>query len=163
VKYPDPANPSNPKTAGPINWSVSANQSWIVLDPRGGSLEFGKSLQVKIKVSVPQGMPAGIYYGNIVFSPNTKHQNQDVVHLTVVPSVSKVSPASGPVAGGTSVTITGTGFTGATGVSFGGTAASNFTVGSDTQITAISPAGSGTVTLTVTTPNGTASAQFTYT
>lgn len=82
---------------------------------------------------------------------------------TPSPTVSKISPSSGPAAGGTSVIITGTGFTGATGVSFGGTAASGFTVDSDTQITATSPAGSGMVTLTVTTPNGTASAQFTYT
>ncbi|HEY6284086.1 MAG TPA: IPT/TIG domain-containing protein, partial [Ktedonobacteraceae bacterium] len=82
---------------------------------------------------------------------------------TPSPTVSKISPSSGPAAGGTSVIITGTGFTGATGVSFGGTAARGFTVDSDTQITATSPAGSGMVTLTVTTPNGTASAQFTYT
>jgi len=82
---------------------------------------------------------------------------------TPSPTVSKISPSSGPAAGGTIVTITGTGFTGATGVSFGGTAASGFTVVSDTQISATSPAGSGMVTLTVTTPNGTASAQFTYT
>ena len=40
-----------------------------------------------------------------------------------VPSVTSVSPTSGPTTGGTTVTINGTGFSGATGVSFGGTAA----------------------------------------
>jgi len=80
------------------------------------------------------------------------------------PTISSISPASGPAAGGTNVTIMGTGFImGSTSVSFGGTAASNVIVVSDTQITATSPGGSGTVNVTVTTPNGTASAPFTYT
>ncbi|MEU1624833.1 IPT/TIG domain-containing protein [Streptomyces sp. NPDC020096] len=75
------------------------------------------------------------------------------------PTVSSVSPASGSTAGGTSVTITGTGFTGATAVRFGATAAGGFAVNSDTQITAIAPAGTGPVQVTVTTPGGT-SAEF---
>ena len=65
------------------------------------------------------------------------------------------------------MTITGTGFTGATAVDFGTTPATNFTVVSDTTITADSPAGTGTVDVTVTTPAGTsatsAADQFTYT
>ncbi len=72
-----------------------------------------------------------------------------------VPSVTGVSPSSGPTGGGTSVTITGTGFTGASAVDFGSTAAAKLTVDSGTEITATSPAGSGTVNVTVTTPGGT--------
>jgi hypothetical protein len=69
------------------------------------------------------------------------------------------------------VTISGTGFTGATAVAFGTTAvdAGSFTVVTDTSITTTSPAvpaGTGTVDVTVTTPAGasaTSSAdQFTY-
>ncbi len=71
-----------------------------------------------------------------------------------LPSVKSVTPTSGPVAGGTTVTITGSNFTNATSVSFGSTATSNFTIDNDTQITAVSPAGSGTVDVTVTTPGG---------
>jgi len=171
VTYGDPGS-STP--AGPIDWSVSIKTdkggNWLDVDPRGGSLPFGSPLRVNIKVSIPQGMQAGTYTGKIVFSPNTSGLNFDDVTLTVLPSgpmVSSISPSSGPAAGSTSVTITGTGFTGATGVSFGSTAASSFTVDSDTQITAISPAGSGTVDVTVTTPNGIsatgAADQFTYT
>jgi IPT/TIG domain-containing protein/centrosomal CEP192-like protein len=81
-------------------------------------------------------------------------------------SVTGVAPSSGPGGGGTTVVITGGGFTGATGVSFGGTAAANFTVDSAAQVTATSPAGTGTVDVTVTTPAGTSAAttadQFTY-
>jgi autotransporter-associated beta strand protein len=70
-------------------------------------------------------------------------------------AVTGVSPAAGPSAGGTTVTITGTGFTGAMLVAFGSLAASSFTVNSDTQITATSPAEpAGTVGVTVVTPSG---------
>src|SRR5260370_1259306 len=70
------------------------------------------------------------------------------------PAITCITSKSGPVAGGTTVTITGSNFTNATSVSFGSTAASNFTIDNDTQITAVSPAGSGTVDVTVTTPGG---------
>ncbi|MFT4279352.1 MAG: IPT/TIG domain-containing protein [Rhodopseudomonas sp.] len=71
------------------------------------------------------------------------------------PTVSSISPASGPSAGGTSVTITGSNFTGATAVSFGGAAATAFSVTSATTITATTPAhGAGAVDVTVTTPSG---------
>lgn len=80
-----------------------------------------------------------------------------------LPVVTGISPASG--AAGTSVTITGSGLGGATGVSFGG-AAAQFTIDSDTQITATSPPGSGTVDVTVVTPGGTSATspadQFSY-
>ncbi len=83
------------------------------------------------------------------------------------PTVTSVSPASGSSIGGTTVTLTGTNFTGATAVTFGGTAATGFTVNSATQITATAPAGSaGTVDVRVTTTGGTsatgAAGQFTY-
>jgi hypothetical protein len=76
------------------------------------------------------------------------------------PAVTSISPSSGPLAGGTTVTVTGSGFTGATAVSFGSTAASSFTVNSDTSITATAPAATsvGPVDVTVTTPAGTSAA-----
>lgn len=82
------------------------------------------------------------------------------------PVVSGIAPNSGPSSGGTAVIITGTGFGGATAVAFGGTAATAYTVNSATQITAMSPAGTGTVDIRVTTAGGTsatsAADQFTY-
>ncbi|MFD8478679.1 IPT/TIG domain-containing protein [Kitasatospora sp. NPDC059673] len=85
------------------------------------------------------------------------------------PTVGGVSPNTGPVAGGSAVTVTGTGFTGATGVAFGATAAASFTVNSDTSITATAPAAtaSGAVDVTVTTAAGTSATapadQYAYT
>jgi hypothetical protein len=82
------------------------------------------------------------------------------------PTVTAISPTSGNTAGGTSITITGTNFTGATAVKFGTTAATNVLVVTATRITATSPAGSGIVDVTVITPGGTsvtsASTKFTY-
>ncbi|RYE15079.1 MAG: hypothetical protein EOP51_27285, partial [Sphingobacteriales bacterium] len=81
------------------------------------------------------------------------------------PTVTALSPTGGPTGGGTSVTITGTNFSGATAVTFGATAATGFTVNSATQITATAPAGTGTVDVRITTAGGTsatsASDQFT--
>ena len=82
------------------------------------------------------------------------------------PTVTTISPTSGPSAGGIIVTITGTNFTGATAVEFGSTSATSYTVVSPNQITATSPAGTGTVDITVSTPGGTSvkstADQFTY-
>lgn len=97
-------------------------------------------------------------------SPNTAADNYIYGDL---PTVTLLSPVTGPIAGGTVVTITGTGFTGATSVTFGGTAAV-FTVTNATTISATAPAhAAGTVDVLVTTPSGTsanvAADNFTYT
>ncbi len=81
--------------------------------------------------------------------------------------VTGISPATGPVAGGTVVAIAGDGFScgpGATAVKFGGTSAA-FTVNTDSSITATAPAGSGTVDVTVTIggTDYTSPTQFVYT
>jgi len=79
------------------------------------------------------------------------------------PIITSLTPASGSTAGGNSVVITGTNLLAASSVSFGGTAALSFTVNSATQITAVAPARTaGAITLTVTTPGGSATANYTY-
>jgi uncharacterized protein (TIGR02145 family) len=87
--------------------------------------------------------------------------------LDVTPVVTALSPERGTTSGGTSVTIFGKYLSGATGVKFGSTNATSFTVNSDISVTAIAPAGTGTVDITVTTPDGGTSAtnssdRFTY-
>ena len=84
------------------------------------------------------------------------------------PQVSGVFPPTGLTTIHTAVTIDGTGFTGATSVSFGGSPATGVTVTSDSSLTASAPLGTaGPVAVTVTGPTGTslvnAAGQFTYT
>ena len=82
------------------------------------------------------------------------------------PMVTGLSPSSGATSGGTNVVIDGADLNGATGVAFGTTAAASFTAASPTEIDAASPAGSGTVDVTVTSSSGmsaaVASDRFTY-
>ena len=83
------------------------------------------------------------------------------------PTVTSVAPVSGPAAGGTTVTVTGTNLTGTIAVDFGETPATNVVVADDgDSLTATAPAGTGTVNVTVTTPGGTSATneadQFTY-
>jgi uncharacterized repeat protein (TIGR03803 family) len=73
----------------------------------------------------------------------------------VIPVIKSFTPTNGPV--GTQVTITGSGFIGATKVTFGGVKATSYTVDSGTQITATVPTGAKTGKIAVTTPGGTAS------
>jgi alpha-tubulin suppressor-like RCC1 family protein len=72
------------------------------------------------------------------------------------PNVTSVEPNSGPVAGGTPVTITGANLSGASSVKFGSVAATSFEVRSASTISAVAPEGTaGTVDVTVSTIGGT--------
>jgi hypothetical protein len=74
-----------------------------------------------------------------------------------LPTVTAITPARGPIAGGTTVTITGTNLSGATSVKFGLSPAAHLTVNSATSITAVAPAAAivSVVDVTVTTAGGT--------
>jgi hypothetical protein len=81
-----------------------------------------------------------------------------------VPVITGVNPNKGPTLGGNTVTITGSGFTGTTSVTFGGNAATNVHVTNDTTMTVTVPAGNvGTVSVSVTTPGGTGTLNNAYT
>jgi len=71
--------------------------------------------------------------------------------LIAAPAITSVSPSNGPIAGGNVITITGSGFTGATAVGIGFRPATSFNVITDNSITAVVPAGtSGTFDVMVT-------------
>ncbi|SDT23225.1 IPT/TIG domain-containing protein [Streptomyces sp. TLI_053] len=78
------------------------------------------------------------------------------------PAVTALAPSTGPAAGGTAVTITGTGLTNGFAL-FGNTPASGSCT--DTACVVTAPAGSGTVPVTLVTPGGSAATPtaFTYT
>jgi IPT/TIG domain/Carboxypeptidase regulatory-like domain len=99
--------------------------------------------KVDVTVTTPGGTSSADGTGN------------DFTFTVPAPTVTGLSPATGPTPGGTVVTITGTYLTGATAVTFGGQAAYDVHVDSATQITATAPPhGAGTVDVTVTTPGG---------
>lgn len=85
------------------------------------------------------------------------------------PTVTKIKPNTGPITGGTSVTITGAEFQHVTGVAFAGVPAAGYTVVSPTTITALAPPGAaaGYAHVTVSNVGGTSAAvlgdRFRYT
>jgi len=164
-------------SAGPLSGSqpVSITGSGFITGSSlgvtiGGTPATGVSITdaTHIAATTPAGT-TGSTWVNIT-NGNDGFVNQTGAYTYAAnPTVTGVYPASGPLSGGTSVTITGTGFTGATSVTFGTIAnvTGAMTVNSATSITVTSPAGSaGTVDVTVTTPGGTSSPspadKFTY-
>jgi hypothetical protein len=104
-------------------------------------------------------VPAGALTGTVTVTTGTKTLTAPK-QFKVTPTLVSFSPPSGPV--GTVVTITGTGLTQATKVTFNQVSAS-FTVNSDTQITATVPATATTGKIAVTTKGGTASSTTSFT
>ena len=106
---------------------------------------------VAITVTNPDGqstsLPSGFTYGSGL-------------------SLGSISPSTGPVTGGTTVTILGSGFQSGASVSFGGIAATSVKLVSSTEIQAVSPVSpAGTVTIVVTNSDsqgGTLESAFTY-
>jgi uncharacterized repeat protein (TIGR03803 family) len=104
-------------------------------------------------------VPTGALTGKVTVTTGATTLSTPAIYK-VTPTVSGFSPASGPV--GTSVVISGTGLAQATKVKFKAITAT-FTVDSDSQITAIVPAGAVTGKITVTTKGGTGSSNKSFT
>ncbi|MFE3548931.1 IPT/TIG domain-containing protein, partial [Streptomyces kronopolitis] len=124
------------------------------------------SFTVNSDTQITAVVPAGT--GTVPVTVTTPLGTSNAVNYTyaaapAAPVLNVVMPNTGPLTGGNTVLLVGTGFTGATAVNFGPNPATSFTVISDTQISAVAPAGSGTVAVTVTTPLGTSNAvNYTY-
>ena len=101
--------------------------------------------------------PAGKVAVTVFTSHGTGTKPSAFTFVTPPPTISSVTPGSGPTTGGTTVTITGTHLTATTKVTFGGTAAGGFVVKSSTAISATTQAHpAGTVSVEVATSHGTA-------
>lgn len=105
-------------------------------------------------------VPAGALTGSITAATPGGNLTSNRT-FRVTPQITSFIPTSGPV--GTGVTITGVSLTQATKVTFGGVAATTFTVNSDTQVTATVPTGAKTGKIVVTTAGGTATSSGTFT
>jgi hypothetical protein len=120
----------------------------------------------------PQGLATGVAPASLTNILATFGNFSAQIFITITPAplpptVTGVSPNSGPVSGGTPVTITGTNFSGATAVYFGLLSATPVNVVKSTQITVLSPSDSpGVVDVVVVTPGGasavTPADEFTY-
>jgi RHS repeat-associated protein len=104
-------------------------------------------------------------------TPGTRYSYDQAGRLTEtvgfdVPTIKTIKPTSGPASGGTTVTIKGEHLEHATTVTFGGTPATSLRIASGKSITAVSPAGSGTVDIVVSTGDATSAVttadKFTY-
>jgi hypothetical protein len=137
------------------------------------AVDFGTTPATNVVVSsddtLTATVPAGSGTVHVTVRTNagtSATSSADEFDYVATPTISGVSPNEGPTAGGNLVTISGTSLTGATAVDFGSTAATGITVLSDTSVTALVPAGSGTVDVNVTVPTGNTSAsspvQYTY-
>jgi IPT/TIG domain-containing protein len=85
-----------------------------------------------------------------------------IIDVAAAPTVLSLSDVTGPAAGGEIVTITGTSFIGVTGITFGGTAATDYEVVDPNHIVAVAPAhAAGAVAVVVTNATGSSSASLT--
>ena len=143
----------------------------------GGTPAASSTIQVysdnALRVQVPSAAAAGTVDVTVTTpggTSATSAADQFTYRAAPQPVVGGLSPTSGLVAGGSWVYVLGSGFTGASGVSFGSVAADphSLAVYSDNELRVTGPAASaaGTVDVTVTTPGGTSATasadQFTY-
>ncbi|HET7434288.1 MAG TPA: IPT/TIG domain-containing protein [Thermoanaerobaculia bacterium] len=105
----------------------------------------------ELVVTIPAGASTGPI--TVITESGSGVSASNFTVIVPPPAISSFTPTSGVQ--GTVVTINGTNFSGASAVSFAGTAAATFTVVSDTRIDATAPVGVSTGTISVTTPSGT--------
>lgn len=118
------------------------------------SVQFGGTegvFTVDSSTQITAIVPVGAVAGTIQVASNLGVDDSTQT-FKVLPGVSSLAPTS--LAPGGRLVITGSGFTGATGVKFGGVAATSFTVDSDSQISVIVPSGAKSGGIQVTTPLG---------
>ena len=151
-------NPTSGPTTGNITVIISgtnlASPSAVTFG--GTSATVNSSSGTSISVTIP-AHAAGAAPVLITTTGGTTTQAVNFTYITVAaPSISSLSPTSGPQSGGNTVTITGTNLLYTTAVTFGTTPASSFAILSNTQVAAVAPAGTaGATTVGVTNGTGT--------
>ncbi|HEY6472700.1 MAG TPA: IPT/TIG domain-containing protein [Acidimicrobiales bacterium] len=158
---PTPAVTISPNASsldGPYSLAFDAGGNlWVANAYSDGLVEYAPS---QLAAS---GAPTPV---NTIVGAATGMSAPGGVVIEQAPTVTSVVPNAGPAAGGTTVTIHGTGFNYGSTVDFGPTAATSVTYESPFELTAVSPAGSGVANVTVNTFAGTSATssadQFTY-
>lgn len=125
---------------------------------RSTAVEFARVPGSLSSVNLIPGLTYGAYFGGFAPAPPPPPPVSP-------PAITSVSPNAGRLSGGEAVIITGSNFTGATSVTFGGASSPSFSIRPDGSIQAVTPAGSaGAASVIVTTPAGSNAANtlFTY-
>lgn len=149
------------------NWSIKGvprlgydNDPWVGVlpDPLDDSVNTGIPIS-QFRVLAPKWNVERNYDVN-----NSCIEYQGVTNpLPPAPVISGISPSSGPISGGTVVTLTGTHFAGATKVRFNMSEATNLNVVSDNQVICTTPPQTGTAVVTLLNNAGSNHVEFTYT
>jgi len=154
-------------SSGPVGTSVTINGSGftgltgVTFTSGVAATTFAFVSDAKVTATAPSGTSTGPISVTTHGGISTPSSTSFTVTTGPPPTViTGFSPTSGPV--GTPVTISGSGFTGATSVKFHGIAAT-FTVTSDLQISTTVPATATTGVITVTAPGGTATSSTAFT
>ncbi len=164
-------DPPTITTVNPASGSTTGGQSVTITGTNftsASAVTFGgtnASFTIDSSTQITATTPAHVAgtVDVVVTTPDSSATASNAYTYNDPPTITTVNPASGSSTGGQSVTITGTNFTSASAVTFGGTTAS-FTIDSSTQITATTPAHvAGTVDVVVTTSDGSATASNAYT
>jgi uncharacterized repeat protein (TIGR03803 family) len=152
--------------AGLVTWQGASGKTVEILGQgftgtsqvsfNGTSATFSVVSDTYLTATVPAAAATGFI---TVTTPSATLTSNRAFRVT--PTVTSFNPTSGLV--GAAITITGTGFTGATKVTFGGVNAPGFTVISGIQITATVPVGAKTGKIQVTTAAGVASSAASFT
>ena len=150
-------SPSSGKVGAPVTILGTSLSGSTAVTFGGVAAKFTvNSTGSSISTTVPTGAetgsiqvttPGGTLISNVIFK--------------VTPRIASFTPSTGPV--GTSVTITGVSLTQTSRVTFGGAAATSFTVTNDSTVTVTVPTGAKTGKIGITTPGGTATSTTSFT
>ncbi|WP_174520785.1 beta strand repeat-containing protein, partial [Sphingomonas soli] len=128
------------------NWNCGASSGTSVVCTFSGTIASSASntdLSITVSVATNSSLERSVTMAAV--GGGASNTPSSTANIVMVPTVTGISPSTGPSTGGTPVTITGTNFSGtsgAGGVKFGTVNASSYTVISRTQINATSPANS---------------------
>src|SRR5208283_2536855 len=171
---PPPSGPPPPSpptvtaispSSGPVSGgtSVSITGTGFSVSPGGTTVDFGTNVAARVSCASTTSCSAASPYASpgtvdvTVTSSNGTSTASPAEVFTYVPAptITKITPTGGASSGGTAVTIWGTSFVGTVSVYFGGKLAKGVRVLSSSEITSISPSGSGSVFITVSALGGT--------
>ena len=135
----------SPGQSSTLSW-VTANATTVTVDQGIGSVAPSGSVSVSPTSTTTYTLTATNIEGSTTAT--------SAVTITPPPSITSLAPVSGPAAGGTVITISGTGFIQGASVKLGGINATGVAVNSSTSISATTPAhAAGAINVVVTNPD----------